>query len=86
MKCMWDICDAIRDHRDNDANWLILADWLRDKGRDNEATAICMFVPAIRDSVMAGMTVEHALLLVTRHDTKLGRAETNDYPRVSSRI
>jgi uncharacterized protein (TIGR02996 family) len=67
------ILDRLRAAPDEAAHWLAWADWLRDNGRDDEAAAVRMFHPAIRDSLAMGMGLAEAMELVARHAVKLAR-------------
>ena len=56
-----------------DSNWTALSNWLKDKGKDDEAAAVRMFYLAIRDSMAEGMPLESAMELVSRHAGNLAR-------------
>ena len=68
------LLDAIRARPDAEAGWLALAGWLWDNGRDDEAAAVRVFWPTLRDTVtVSGVSVEQTLREVARHAVKLGR-------------
>jgi uncharacterized protein (TIGR02996 family) len=66
--------DAIRARPDAEAGWLALAGWLWDYGRDDEAAAVRVFWPTLRDNVkVAGVSVEQTLRELARDVARLGR-------------
>jgi len=68
------ILTAIRERPDDGSHWLALASWLEDNGRDDEAAAVRVFWPTLRDNVtVAGLSVNVALRELTRHAAALGR-------------
>jgi uncharacterized protein (TIGR02996 family) len=46
------LLDAIREQPDDGPRWLALAGWLGDEGRDDEAAAVRVFWPTLRDDVL----------------------------------
>src|SRR5262245_61270326 len=52
---------AIRAAPDDDAPWLVYADWLQEAGRDSEARAIRSHLPALREPVRAGHEVARVI-------------------------
>jgi uncharacterized protein (TIGR02996 family) len=66
------LLDAIRARPDAEAGWLTLASWLRDNGRDDEAAAVRVFWPTLRDDVLVGGTLEATLRQVARYAGRLG--------------
>jgi uncharacterized protein (TIGR02996 family) len=68
-----DLLVAIRAAPDTESPWLALAGWFRDNGRDDEAAAVRVFWPVMRDSLAAGRTLESVLHLLRRNTTRLGR-------------
>ena len=68
------LVDAIRARPDDGPRWLALAGWLWDNGRDDEAAAVRVFWPALRDDVVeAGVSPDETLRQVTWHAKVLGR-------------
>ena len=68
------LLDAIRAGPDEQAGWLAPSSWLWDNGRDDEAAAVRVFWPTLRDNVtVAGKSVEQTLREVARHGGILGR-------------
>jgi hypothetical protein len=66
------LLDAIRARPD--AGWLALASWLRDNGRDDEAAAVRVYWPTLRDNVtVSGVSVELTVRELARHAARLGR-------------
>jgi hypothetical protein len=63
---------AIREWPDDERRWLALSSWLWDNGRDDEAAAVRVFWPTLRDTVNAGESVDGALRRVARNAVKLG--------------
>jgi uncharacterized protein (TIGR02996 family) len=51
----------------DDAPWLVYADWLQENGRDAEAAAIRVHLPAVRAAVVAGHDLAGVLVAATRH-------------------
>jgi hypothetical protein len=64
---------TIRARADEQAGWLALAAWLWDNGREDEAAAVRVYWPTLRDNIDAGVSVEHTLRELARHSGKLGR-------------
>ena len=64
---------AILADPDDEAAWLALAAWLRDEGRDDEAAAVRVFWPALRNSLGGGRTLDFALEYVRANARRLGR-------------
>jgi uncharacterized protein (TIGR02996 family) len=58
---------AIRAAPDDDAPWLVYADWLREAGRDAEAQAVRSHLPALRPPVRAGHDVAEVVATAARH-------------------
>jgi uncharacterized protein (TIGR02996 family) len=58
---------AIRADPEDDAPWLIYADWLQDNDRDAEAAAIRAHLPAVRRAVVAGHDPTVVLAVAARH-------------------
>jgi uncharacterized protein (TIGR02996 family) len=56
---------AILADPDDDAPWLVYADWLQEAGRDAEATAVRAHLPALRTAVRNGKDLAHVLLVAT---------------------
>jgi uncharacterized protein (TIGR02996 family) len=46
---------AIRERPDDGPRWLALARWLTDNGRDDEAAAVRVFWPTLRDNLAVGV-------------------------------
>jgi hypothetical protein len=44
-----------------------------DNGRDDEAAAVRVFWPTLRDNIDAGVSVEQTLRELARHAARLGR-------------
>jgi hypothetical protein len=66
------IIDAIREGPADEACWLALSSWFWDNGRDDEADAVRVFWPVLRDNVEAGVTVEETLRQLKQHAATLG--------------
>jgi uncharacterized protein (TIGR02996 family) len=64
---------AILADPDSEAAWLALAGWLRDNGRDDEAAAVRVFWPALRNSLGGGRTLDWTLEYVRANARRLGR-------------
>jgi hypothetical protein len=73
MPDLHSILDAIRQRPDAEPRWLALAGWLADNGRDDEAAAVRVFWPTLRDDVLVGGSLEATLRHMARHAGKLGR-------------
>jgi uncharacterized protein (TIGR02996 family) len=67
------LLDAIRARPPEEAGWLALSTWLRHEGRDDEAAAVRVFWPTLRDNIDAGVSVEGTLRELGRHAAQLGR-------------
>ena len=67
------ILESVAQGADSQAAWLSLAEWLRDNGGDDEASAVRVFWSAIADSIAMGLTIEQALKLVKKNARTLGR-------------
>jgi uncharacterized protein (TIGR02996 family) len=68
------ILDSIRERPDDGTRWLVLAGWLWDNGRDDEAAAVRVFWPTLRDNVIeAGVSLDETLRQLARHAELLGR-------------
>jgi hypothetical protein len=63
---------AIHNLPDDEAGWLALAAHYRDNGRDDEAAAVRVFWPALRDGLRL-RSLESVLDHVRRHADRLGR-------------
>jgi hypothetical protein len=69
------ILDAIRERPDDGARWEALGAWLWDNGRDDEAAAVRVYWPVLRDNVVeAGVSAEDTVADVARHARILGGA------------
>jgi uncharacterized protein (TIGR02996 family) len=77
-----DLLAAIRAEPNREANWLALAFWLADRGRDDEAAVVRVFWPALRDTVGAGTPLHQALRTVARNAARLGRRSREVEERV----
>jgi hypothetical protein len=66
------LLDAIRADPDDGARWLDLASWLWVQGRDDEAIAVRVFWPTLRDN-LAHVSLEATLAGVARNAKRLGR-------------
>jgi hypothetical protein len=64
--------DAIRERPDDGPRWLALAGWLLDNGRGDEAVAVRVYWPVLRDN-LARASLESTLEDVARHARLLGR-------------
>jgi hypothetical protein len=53
--------------------WMALAVWLNDNGRDDEAAAVRVFWPTLRDN-LATVTLDATLADLARHMSILGAA------------
>ena len=67
------ILESVNQNSDDQSAWLSLAEWLRDNGNDDEASAVRVFWSAIADSIAMGMMIEQALKLVRKNARNLGR-------------
>ena len=56
-----------------EARWLALSSWLWDNGRYDEAVAVRVFWPVIRDDLVGGRTVEGAMEMVRQNAGRLAR-------------
>ena len=52
------ILEAIRDQPDSEVHWLALAGWLRDNGRDDEASTVRDSWPMFRDALSRRMSIQ----------------------------
>ena len=72
---------AIRDKPDDGPRWLALASWLwdngRDNGRDDEAAAVRVFWPTLRDNLANGVSLGDTL----RQGTDGSRPRPTGRPR-----
>jgi uncharacterized protein (TIGR02996 family) len=66
------VLDAIRERPDDGARWLALAGWLLDNGRDDEAAAVRVYWPVLRDN-LARASLESTLADVAGHSRLMGR-------------
>jgi uncharacterized protein (TIGR02996 family) len=66
------LLDAIRADPDEGPRWLALAGWLDDNGRDDEAAAVRVYWPTLRDDLAAGVSLDETLAYVARHARRLG--------------
>jgi uncharacterized protein (TIGR02996 family) len=66
------ILGAIRERPDDGPRWLALAAWLRDNGRDDEAAAVRVYWPVLRDN-LARASLESTMADVARHSRLLGQ-------------
>ena len=67
-----DLLDAIRADPDNESSWLNLARWFQDSGRDDEAAAVRVFWPTLRDSLGVRRSIIAVLADVRRNASLLG--------------
>jgi uncharacterized protein (TIGR02996 family) len=67
------ILDVLRERPDDEVRWLALAGWLADSGREDEAAAVRVFWPTLRDNVASGVSVEMTLRELARCAARLGR-------------
>jgi hypothetical protein len=63
---------AVAAEPDRESAWLALAAWFRDNGRDEEAAAVRVFWPALRDGLAGGRTLERILEYVRVNAWRLG--------------
>jgi uncharacterized protein (TIGR02996 family) len=68
-----DLLDAIQADPNSEGRWLALSWWLSDNGRDDEAAAVRVFWPTLRDTVAAGTTVRETMRRVAGNAAKLSR-------------
>jgi hypothetical protein len=69
------LLNAIRERPDDGHRWLALASWLWDNDRDDEAVAVQVFWPTLRDNVLvSGVSLHATLRNVVRHAKVLARA------------
>ena len=67
------ILNAIRERPDDGHRWLALASWLWDNDRDDEAVAVQVFWPNLRDRVLIeGHSVHATLRYVARYARVFG--------------
>jgi hypothetical protein len=63
---------SVHENPDDGPRWLALAAWYAANGREDEAVAMRMFWPALRENVAAGdMTVDWVLADLTAHAATL---------------
>ena len=74
------ILDAIREKPDVGPRWLALAEWFADNGRDDEAAAVRVYWPVLRDN-LARTSLESTLADVAWHARLLGRRAREDEGR-----
>src|SRR5262245_31064128 len=68
------ILETIRQRPDSGPDWLALAAWLTDEGRDDEAAVVRVFWPTLRDNLtVAGVSLGATLRDVARHARRLGQ-------------
>lgn len=68
------ILDAIRVRPDDGDRWLNLASWLGDNGRYDEAVAVRVYWPTLRDNITeCGVPLGLTLRQMARHAAVLGR-------------
>ena len=67
------ILDAIREEPDDGPRWLALAGWLLDNGRDDEAAAVRVYWPVLRDNLTASVSLDETLRQVKQNAARLGR-------------
>jgi hypothetical protein len=68
------ILDALREKPADGPRWLVLAGWVFDNGRDDEAVAVRVYWPVLRDN-LARASLESTLADVARHSRLLGQRE-----------
>jgi hypothetical protein len=65
---------AIQERPDDGHRWLALASWLWDNDRNDEAAAVQVFWPTLRDNVIvSGVSLHGTLRQMARHAKALGR-------------
>ena len=69
LPALW---DALRENPADESRWLALSRHLRDEGRDDEAVAVRVFWPTLRDTVTTGVSLDMTLADLTRHAKVLG--------------
>ena len=68
------LIDATREKPDDGPRWLALASWYWDHGQDDEAAAVQVFWPTLRDNVLvSGASLHETLRQVARHAASLAR-------------
>jgi hypothetical protein len=67
------ILQAVRCKPGDPACWLAVAGSLADNGRDDEAAAVRVFYPVLRDSLDRGASLEGTLDIVRRNAARLAR-------------
>jgi uncharacterized protein (TIGR02996 family) len=78
------ILNAIRERPDDGHRWLALASWLWDHDRDDEAAAVQVFWPNLRDCVLIeGHSVHATLRYVARYALIFGRRAREVEQRVA---
>jgi uncharacterized protein (TIGR02996 family) len=63
---------AILADPDDEPRWLALAGWFADHGREDEAAAVRVFWPALRNSLGGGRTLDWLLEYVRANADRLG--------------
>lgn len=65
---------SLRERPDDGHRWLALASWLWDHDRDDEAAAVQVFWPTLRDNMLiSGVSLYATLRHVARNAVSLGR-------------
>ena len=67
------ILNRIRANSGCEAHWLDLAGWFCDNGRDDEAAAMRIYWPVLRDSISPRVTLDETIAFVVRHAGQIGR-------------
>jgi uncharacterized protein (TIGR02996 family) len=67
------ILDSIRAKPNDAAHWLLLAGWLADNGHDDQAAAVRVFFPVMRENLSLGATLEQTIAIVRLDSVPLGR-------------
>src|SRR5438309_10193102 len=84
------LLDVIRENPNDASSWLALSSWIADSGGDDEAVAVRVFWPTLRDNVvefgvpldrtLAGLTESAAIFGSVARQIEQHRYEPGEYP------
>jgi hypothetical protein len=76
-----EILNSVRERPDDGRRWFDLASWLWDNGRDDEAVAVRVLWPTLRDN-LAHVSLEATLAEVVRNAKRFAKLARNIEGRV----
>jgi hypothetical protein len=67
------LINALHENPADESRWLALSRWMPDNGRDDEAAAVRVFWPTLRDNVRSGASPGRTLRELARCAGRSGR-------------